>query len=163
MKQRNLSRRQACWTELLADFDLQFDYIRGEDNSVANALSRRDTPNDSVVTADNIVCVAALSEFKSVISEALKSQIVSGNAVDPFCLSLKPTFPLREDCKFVDDLIIIDGRLLIPATGDLQHRLIDKAHICLGHLGYLKTITKLCQDFFLAKNGTGCQFVCLFV
>ncbi|PLW09367.1 hypothetical protein PCANC_27327 [Puccinia coronata f. sp. avenae] len=36
--QRNLSRRQARWTEILADFNLNFKYIRGEDNSIANAL-----------------------------------------------------------------------------------------------------------------------------
>jgi hypothetical protein len=39
LKQRNLSRRQARWTELLADFDLQFDNICGADNLVADALS----------------------------------------------------------------------------------------------------------------------------
>ncbi|PLW35555.1 hypothetical protein PCANC_22816 [Puccinia coronata f. sp. avenae] len=108
IRKRNLSRRQARWTELLADFDLQFDYIRGKDNSVANALSHKDIPDDPIVTADNIACVAALSKFKSVISEALKSQIILGYDVDPFCISLKPSLPLREDCNIIDNLIVID-------------------------------------------------------
>lgn len=40
--QRTLSRRQARWLEHLADFDLDFQYIRGEDNTVADALSRKE-------------------------------------------------------------------------------------------------------------------------
>jgi hypothetical protein len=42
LKQRNLSQRQARWTEIIVDFDLHFEYIKGEDNSVADALSCRD-------------------------------------------------------------------------------------------------------------------------
>jgi putative heme degradation protein len=38
LKQRNLSRRQARWCKLLADFDLHFEYIWGQDNTVADAL-----------------------------------------------------------------------------------------------------------------------------
>ena len=41
LKQRNLSRRQARWTEILADFDLNFEYVKGGENSVADALSRK--------------------------------------------------------------------------------------------------------------------------
>jgi hypothetical protein len=37
LNQRNLSRRQARWTETLADFE----HICGEDNTVADALSRK--------------------------------------------------------------------------------------------------------------------------
>jgi hypothetical protein len=37
--QKDLSRRQARWMELLAQFDAHFVYIKGEKNSVADALS----------------------------------------------------------------------------------------------------------------------------
>jgi hypothetical protein len=39
-RQRDLSRRQIRWMEELAIFDCKFVYIRGEDNTVADALSR---------------------------------------------------------------------------------------------------------------------------
>jgi hypothetical protein len=39
-------QRQAQWIKLLANFDLQFDYIRGKDNLVADALSRKEIPDD---------------------------------------------------------------------------------------------------------------------
>src|ERR1700728_3471708 len=37
--QKDLSRRQARWQEFMADFDLTFVYVKGEDNFVADALS----------------------------------------------------------------------------------------------------------------------------
>ena len=39
--QRQLSKRQARWLEQLAELDLTIKYIKGEDNTVADALSRR--------------------------------------------------------------------------------------------------------------------------
>jgi len=41
--QRDLSRRQARWMELLSIYDCKFIYVKGEDNSVADALSRLPT------------------------------------------------------------------------------------------------------------------------
>jgi hypothetical protein len=151
MKQRNLSHRQAHWTELLADFDLEFEYICGKDNLVANALSHKDLANEAAVTSDSVACIAARLEFKATISDVLKSDIVLGYDVDPFYVFLESVLPLREDCTIVDDLIIIDNRLLIPGTGDLRMRLMEEAHQRLGHLAYSKTITELRRNFFWPK------------
>lgn len=40
LKQRNLSRRQARWIQHVSEFDLEFHFIPGELNSIADALSR---------------------------------------------------------------------------------------------------------------------------
>jgi hypothetical protein len=40
--QRDLSRRQARWMEFLAQFDCHIVYVKGHDNTVADALSRTD-------------------------------------------------------------------------------------------------------------------------
>jgi hypothetical protein len=39
-QQKDLSRRQACWQEFMVQYDLSIIYIPGEDNSVADVLSR---------------------------------------------------------------------------------------------------------------------------
>ena len=39
-KQHDLSRRQARWQELLADYNFKIEYMHGEDNTVADALSQ---------------------------------------------------------------------------------------------------------------------------
>ncbi|PLW15925.1 hypothetical protein PCANC_16491 [Puccinia coronata f. sp. avenae] len=51
-------------------------------------------PDKSLVTADSVVCIAALLEFKSVISESPKSQVLSGYNLNPFCSSLRSSLPL---------------------------------------------------------------------
>jgi hypothetical protein len=38
--QKDLSRRQLRWQEFLSQYDMSITYIRGEDNTVADALSR---------------------------------------------------------------------------------------------------------------------------
>lgn len=38
--QKDLSRRQLRWQEFISQYDMTITYIRGEDNTVADALSR---------------------------------------------------------------------------------------------------------------------------
>ncbi|SGY55487.1 BQ5605_C139g13418 [Microbotryum silenes-dioicae] len=45
MKQGNLLRRQARWTEQLANYDFTIEYVRGPQNTVADALSRHSFPD----------------------------------------------------------------------------------------------------------------------
>jgi hypothetical protein len=149
LKQRNLSRRQARWLEILSDFDIHFEYIKGEDNSVADALSRKEiTEGDGGVTRADIACVASLTELGSTLSDSIRTKIMSGYAEDNFCKSVKKVLPLRDDCAEVEGLLVIDGRLVIPDNGDLRRNLISETHIRLGHLGYLKTLVELRRDFF---------------
>ena len=47
-----ISGRQTRWLETLADYDYVIEYVKGEDNSVADALSRRGDHNGGVVPED---------------------------------------------------------------------------------------------------------------
>jgi hypothetical protein len=152
LKQRNLSRRQARWSELLADFDLKFEYIKGNNNSVADALSQKNLLDETgLVSHHSITSIAALTELGSVLSETLHKQVTVGYDHDPFCTSIRRVLLLRDDCTEVEGLISIDGRLLIPNDAKLRHTLINEAHDRLGHLGYIKTISELRCDFFWPK------------
>ena len=50
--QKKLSRRQARWMEFLSQYDAHFVYVRGEQNSVADALSRRPLDNIPSLVAE---------------------------------------------------------------------------------------------------------------
>lgn len=50
-KQKDLSRRQARWMEFLSQFDLRIVYIKGEENTVADALSRLQASDDTIANA----------------------------------------------------------------------------------------------------------------
>lgn len=85
--QRTLSRRQARWLEHLADFHLDFQYIRGEDNTVADTLSRKEQ-----VDTDDVV-VSALTHLSSVVSEELCKSVKAAYEGDKFCQSLISSSP----------------------------------------------------------------------
>jgi hypothetical protein len=56
--QKDLSRRQLRWQEFLSQYDLSITYIRGEDNTLANALSRLPPncfPDEIVPTSINAI------------------------------------------------------------------------------------------------------------
>lgn len=111
LKQRNLSRRQARWLEFLSDFDLKFNYIKGEDNSVADDLSRKDIDDDKVKPED-VRNMAALIEAGPILSQEVKKQILEGYASDAFCANLLKVLPLRRECQVIEGLIFIKGRLV---------------------------------------------------
>ncbi|KAJ3567660.1 hypothetical protein NP233_g6218 [Leucocoprinus birnbaumii] len=46
--QKHLSRRQARWMELLQQYDFEIVYVKGEDNAVADALSRTNFEETSI-------------------------------------------------------------------------------------------------------------------
>src|SRR5271154_255656 len=47
-EQKDLSQRQSCWMEYLSQYEYKIHYVKGEDNTVADALSQLegdDSPN----------------------------------------------------------------------------------------------------------------------
>ncbi|PLW48848.1 hypothetical protein PCASD_02817 [Puccinia coronata f. sp. avenae] len=78
----------------------------------------------------------------------LHTAIVAAYDTDPFCVALKKVLSLREDSTIVDNLMFVDGQLVIPNTHSIQKNLINKEHIRLGHLGFIKTLTELHRKFF---------------
>lgn len=105
MTQRNLSRRQAHWLETLSQFDLNFKYLRGEDNTVADALSRVDD--------------VASCEIASTLDEETRKTIREGYDSDEVCTRLRSTLPLRPGTEVKEGCIFVDGRLVIPNANGL--------------------------------------------
>lgn len=134
LTQRNLSRRQARWLETLSQFDLDFKYLRGEDNTVADALSR--------------VEEVASCEVRTAFDDETIQEIKRGYRDDPFCDRLASTLPLRAGTESKEGLLYVDNRLVIPKVDKLRRRLIEQTHEALGHLGGLKTLLQLRTEFF---------------
>jgi hypothetical protein len=150
LKKGNLSCRQAQWTEILSDFDLNFEYIKGEENSVADALSRKDIAEDPPdIGPKDVAVVAALAEFTTTLLTVLRDTIVAAYSPNPFCFSLRKVLPLRPDSAIVDELMFVEGRLVIPDVHSIQRNLIDKAHKRLGHLGFLNRL----QNYVASSSG----------
>ena len=83
LHQKDLSRRQARWQEYLTDYTFNIQYIRGADNTVADALSCR---------PDNCLEPMATAVVATVMSVAIKPDLLeaikAGYADDKFAQRL---------------------------------------------------------------------------
>ena len=133
MTQPSLSRRQARWMELLANFDIEFRYRPGADNEVPDALSRR-------------IDFAELAA----LTRSTKSILKADNSILEECRQAYKTDPDyqedggRRSSKHLeqrDGLWYFDKhRLAIPANVELREKILSEHHDTpySGHLGGAK-------------------------
>ena len=139
--QCNLSRRQVRWQEFLAEYDFEIHYVRGEDNTVADVLSRmpEEGEGDFQVTAAVLMVTT---------DPKISEDIRTGYTSDPFCqkiLNNRSSFP---EVKIENGPIYIGSRLVVPHTGTIREDLFRMAHDTLGHFGINKTYANLCSAYY---------------
>jgi RNase H-like domain found in reverse transcriptase len=78
--QKDLSRRQARWTEFLSQYIYDIHYVKGEDNTVADALSRLPVVDEAVPPKP--VNISAIFSIPS--DPELLKEIRGGYKDDPF-------------------------------------------------------------------------------
>jgi hypothetical protein len=130
MTQRDLSRRQVRWQEYLAQYDFTIVYIKGEDNTVADALSR--LPDDSSEPTEPIGSINAV--LCATADPALLIAIKAGYTEDKFAVRLITNTSTIPGVSVVDGLLYVGDRLVIPRNGDLREHLFRLAHDNLGIL-----------------------------
>jgi len=83
--QKDLLHQQLCWQEFLSPYDMTIIYIRGEDNTVADALSQLPpdcfpdeiTPGNPTDTVNTV--------FQIMSDKSLLERIRRGYTEDKFC------------------------------------------------------------------------------
>ena len=146
--QRDLSRRQARWQEFLAEYDFTIEYVKGEENTVADALSRM--PEEGGEGSEVVATILKISTDPK-ISEAIRV----GYKSDAFCqriLKNIESFPMIR----IDDsgLIYIGSRLVIPRVGSIREDLFQMAHDSLGHFGAEKSYANLRSAYYWPRMRT---------
>ena len=140
--QPNLSRRQARWMELLAQYNFEIVYQPGKFNTVADALSRR--PDYQL----NALSYSLQSEFLDKIKDAYKNDDTYKNVVS------KPG-----EFKFLklkDKLIIYTTKdnkslIYIPGDAELRQEIMKLNHELSGHFGKDKTLELIRRYFWWPK------------
>jgi hypothetical protein len=139
--QPTLSKRQARWTETLADFDYELSYLPGEQNTVADAMSRY-----SFDTAGPTLMVAGVSVAN--LNETVIERIKAGYTTDPLCTQMLRNVKSSPAWTLVGGVLYFENRIVVPADPLLKEILLHDAHDILGHLGARKTYNALALSYF---------------
>ncbi|GBG59583.1 hypothetical protein CBR_g49843 [Chara braunii] len=132
------------WIEVIDQYDFKLDYLKGEYNKVADALSRR---------ADYLG--ALISEFglsKDVtrsLGEAYKEDPITMDIINKLQAKDKPT---SDEFVMVDRLLFLEKagfkRFVVPSRETLRSLFLVECHDAMGHFGYKKTSANLVQRFW---------------
>ena len=133
--QPTLNARQARWLEFLCEFDFEIKHIKGKENKVADALSRKVQKMHVALLSifqsylrEHIVNHASGDELYELVKEKLQQQ------------SLEKRY---EGYKLEEDgLLTYKGGIYIPNVADLRRVVMDEIHQApySGHPRYQKTI-----------------------
>lgn len=89
--QRDLSRRQARWMEFFSQYDGHIVYVKGEDNTVADALSRLPTTSFSDSTlADSASEAPFHPSVASVLTSDSREPLVIAATLPPLTIKIPP-------------------------------------------------------------------------
>jgi hypothetical protein len=137
LDQRLSTIPQHTWVSKLFGYDFSVEFNPGKNNTVADALSRRD--EDSVAArAMSSPAFHLFDEFRREAATlpdvtALREQIQRGEASPEWSL--------------VDGLVLHSGRVFVPSSSALWPDILATAH-GTGHEGVQKTIHRLRASFY---------------
>jgi hypothetical protein len=141
--QPNLNARQARWLAFLSEFDFEVRHIKGKENKVADALSRR----------IHGLFEMNISRAESDLEERIRTTGIDDENYTKIMVELpnntansdKPDLSIDEK-----GLLRFKNRLYIPDSTGLKLTILDEVHKKLysGHLGYQKMITTLRKLFY---------------
>ncbi|GBG68344.1 hypothetical protein CBR_g2888 [Chara braunii] len=132
------------WIEVIDQYDFKLEYLKGEYNKVADALSRR---------ADYLG--ALVSDFG--VSNEVTQSLVGAYQEDPVTMDIIRKLQAKDKATksefvMVDGLIHLDKagvkRLLVPCSEHLRSLFLGECHDATGHFGYKKTSANLVQRFW---------------
>ena len=145
--QKTLSRRQARWVEFMQEFDYELSYIKGKENVVADALSRKHKevhqPSASILKKLLNITTLKLSEN---ILEKLKDEYQNDEHFKNLYNTPKEPY-LKKNNK-----LYLEKKLCIP-TGSIRLDILNDNHESLygAHRGYKKTLAQLKRHFYWPK------------
>ncbi|GBG61037.1 hypothetical protein CBR_g18632 [Chara braunii] len=131
------------WIEVVDQYDFKLEYLKGEYNKVADALSRR---------ADYLGTL--VSDFG--VSEEVTQSLVGAYQEDPVTMDIIRKLQAKDKATesefvMVDGLLYLDKagiqRLVVPSSEQLRSLFLGECHDVTGHFGYKKTSANLVQRF----------------
>ena len=124
LSQKDLNDRQQKWVSKIQAYDFDIEYVKGTNNGVADALSRKAHLN----TLTSISKDWKEEITKEYDQDAQAQEIIKGNLPS-------------EDYKIKNNLIYYKGRILLTPQSEFKKKILKEFHDnpLAGHQGYYKT------------------------
>eukprot|EP00253_Pinus_taeda_P005724 PITA_05724 len=140
--QPTLNARQACWADFLSGFDFDIKHLKGKENRVADALSRK------------VQCLYEITFSRC--ENSLQEMMKTTASQDAEYKQLKQQMPLSSKGNPQDYEVSSDGmllykkRLFVPNDNSLKKVIMDEFHTShyAGHPGYQKMLTALRKEYY---------------
>jgi hypothetical protein len=149
--QRDLSCRQLCWQEFMSQYDMTIIYIPGEDNTVADTLSRvldGTFLGESINTPFHTNKPGINATLSITTDPSVLCTIQEGYNTDDFCKKVIATADPMKGISQANGLWYIGDRLLIPRAGSIWEDLFRLAHDSSGHFGTDKSYATLRDAYY---------------
>ncbi|GBG84919.1 hypothetical protein CBR_g39380 [Chara braunii] len=139
-----LSDALKCWIEVIEQYDFDPQYLKGEYNKVADALSRTPDFSGALITEFNLTDHVTQSLVEAYREDQFMSEIIRRLQAKDKKTSVE--FELVNGLLFLEK----DGdkRLCVPSSESLRSLFLDECHDATGHFGYKKTAANLLQRFW---------------
>jgi hypothetical protein len=139
---------QHQWITKLFGYDFTVEYRHGRLNTVADALSRRDSEKISLHTISTPT-FQLYDDIRNAINVDTELSALRNNIIAGF---KEPTWSVT------DGLILKSGKVYIPSTSDLLQQILQLSHTS-AHEGQQKTLQRLLLAIILtiAIASSGCS------
>jgi Integrase zinc binding domain len=139
----------------MLQYNLTITYIHGEDNTVADALSRLPPncfPDEIAPMVVNVILT--INSDRDILKK-----IKAGYLEDEFCICVAKT--AMKGWTKINDSWYIGDCLLIPRITDIQENLFRLAHDTLGHFGMDKLYASLRDAYYWPKMRHDLEQACI--
>ncbi|GBG60878.1 hypothetical protein CBR_g15999 [Chara braunii] len=143
------------WIEVIEQYDFDPQYLKGEYNKVADALSRRLDFSGALITELDMTNNVTQSLVEAYRGDQFLSEII--RRLEAKDKKTSAEFELVNGSLFLEKAG--NKCLCVPNSESLRSLFLGECHDATGHFGYKKTAANLLQRFLVAHDDERCTVV----
>jgi hypothetical protein len=142
LEQKDLNERQQKWVSKIQAYDFDIEFVKGKNNVVADALSRRPS-------------VYAMTD----ISVDWKAHLLVEYSKNQFACQLMDGQIQDDNFRIMDDIIYYKGRIFLVPESAFKAKVLQACHDSpvAGHQGFVKTYRQGKGKVFMERSERRCD------